>query len=172
MDLNQLKTFIAVAEEQHLTRAAERLFTSQPAVSAQLKGLEESLEVVLFNRTPKGMTLTPPGEKLLVQAQATLDAANLIVSQAKAMKGELMGCLSVGINSDFSFLKIPSLLADARDNYPGIQLSFINSMSSDILIDIRKGKLDTGFFFGPSPTTDLRVIKLVDIETAIVGPIE
>jgi len=172
VELNQLKTFVTVAEEQHLTRAAERLFTSQPAVSAQLKALEESLDVVLFNRTPKGMKLTPSGEKLLVQAQTVLDAANLIVSQAKAIKGEVIGCLSVGINSDFSFLKIPELLADASDTYPGVQLSFINSMSSDILLDIRKGKLDTGFFFGPSPTSDLYVIKIADIKTAIVAPIE
>jgi len=172
VELNQLKTFITVAEEQHLTRAAERLFTSQPAVSAQLKSLEESLDLVLFNRTPKGMKLTPAGEKLLVQAQAVLDAANLIVSQAKAIKGEVMGCLSVGINSDFSFLKIPALIADASETYPGVQLSFINSMSSDILLDIRKGKLDTGFFFGPSATADLHVIKVADIETAIVAPIE
>jgi len=172
VELNQLKTFIMVAEEQHLTRAAERLFTSQPAVSAQLKSLEESLDVVLFDRTPKGMKLTPSGEKLLVQAKAVLDAANLIVSQAKAIKGEVMGCLSVGINSDFSFLKVPALLADASETYPGVQLSFISSMSTDILLDIRKGKLDTGFFFGPSPTADLHVIKIADIKTAIVAPIE
>lgn len=91
MDLNQLKTFVTVAEEQHLTRAAERLFTSQPAVSAQLKALEESLDVVLFDRTPKGMKLTPSGEILLTQAQTVLDTANLIVSQAKAIKGEVIG---------------------------------------------------------------------------------
>ena len=172
MELNQLKTFIMVAEEQHLTRAAERLFTSQPAVSAQLKSLEASLDLVLFDRTPKGMKLTPAGEKLLTQAQATLDAASLIVSQAKLIKGEVMGSLSVGINSDFSFLKIPALLADASETYPGIKLSFINSMSPDILLDIRKGKLDTGFFFGPSTTADLHVIKVAEIKTAIVVPVK
>ncbi len=171
MELNQLKTFITVAEEQHLTRAAERLFTSQPAVSAQLKALEESLDVVLFDRTPKGMKLTPAGEKLLIQAQAALDAANLVVSKAKAMKGEVMGELSVGVNSDLAFLKIPELLVDASTAYPSIQLSFINSMSPDILRDIRKGKLDTGFFFGSSTTNDLHVVKVADIKTAIVAPI-
>ena len=161
-----------VAEEQHLTRAAERLFTSQPAVSAQLKALEVSLDLVLFDRTPKGMKLTLAGEKLLIQAQATLDAASLIVSQAKAIKGEVMGRLSVGINSDFSFLKIPALLSDANETYPGIKLSFINSMSPDILLDVRKGKLDTGFFFGPSTTADLHVIQVAEIKTAIVVPVK
>lgn len=74
-----------MAEEQHLTRAAERLHTSQPAVSAQLKALEESLGVVLFDRTPKGMKLTPTGEKLLIEAQTALDAANRVISQVKAI---------------------------------------------------------------------------------------
>ncbi len=171
MELNQLKTFITVAEEQHLTRAAERLYTSQPAVSAQLKALEESLGVVLFDRTPKGMKLTPSGEKLLVQAQAALDAASLVVSQAKAIQGEVMGLLSIGVNSDFAFLKLPELIADSADVYPGVQLSFINSMSPDILIDIRKGKLDSGFFFGSSSTIDLQVTQVAEIETAIVAPV-
>jgi len=63
MELYQLKTFVTVAEEGHLTRAAERLFTSQPAISAHIKSLEEELGVTLFHRTPKGMQLTTEGEK-------------------------------------------------------------------------------------------------------------
>ena len=171
MDLNQLKTFVTVAEEQHLTRAAERLYTSQPAVSAQLKALEESLGVVLFDRTPKGMKLTPTGEKLLSEAHAALDAANRVISQAKAIQGEVIGNLSVGVNSDCSFLRVPELLADASDRYPNVQLSFVNGMSPDILLDIRKGKLDSGFFFGALSTTDIHAIQLAEIETAIVAPI-
>ncbi len=170
MELNQLKTFVTVAEEQHLTRAAERLYTSQPAVSAQLKALEESLGVVLFDRTPKGMVLTPSGEKLLVEAQAALDAASRVMSQAKAIQGEVLGQLSVGVNSDFAFLRIPGLLQSASQTYPGLQLSFVNSMSPDILLDIRKGKLDTGFFFGVCPTADLHVVQLANIQTAVVAP--
>lgn len=61
MELYQLKTFTAVAEENHLTRAAERLNTSQPALSAHIKSLEAELGVTLFERTPKGMKLTPQG---------------------------------------------------------------------------------------------------------------
>lgn len=171
MELSQLKTFITVAEEQHLTRAAERLFTSQPAVSAQLKALEETLGVTLFDRTPKGMRLTSAGEKLLPQARSALDAANLVVSQAKIMRGEVAGKISVGVNSDFSFLRISKLLQEINHTYPGIALSFLNSNSIDIIKDIRKGKLDSGFFFGPCTSADLRVLFLAEINTAIVAPI-
>ena len=69
MELHQLRTFVAVAEEGHLTRAAERMFVSQPAVSSHVKALEAELGVALFDRTPKGMRLTREGERLLGRAR-------------------------------------------------------------------------------------------------------
>jgi len=72
MELYHLKTFITVAEEGHLTRVAQRLNTSQPAVSAHIKGLEEELGLMLFVRTPKGMRLTREGEELRDQAVRAL----------------------------------------------------------------------------------------------------
>ncbi|MBK8972028.1 MAG: LysR family transcriptional regulator [Hahellaceae bacterium] len=170
MDLTQLKTFVAVAEEQHLTRAAERLFTSQPAVSAQLKALEDTLGLPLFERTPKGMRLTPAGERLLPQALAILDSAKQLVNQARALQGTLMGELNIGINSDFSFLRLDQLLRDSREAYPQLQLSFMSSMSADILQDLRRGKLDAGFFFGPCNFADLSVEALSEIEMALIAP--
>jgi len=170
MELNQLRTFVAVAEEQHLTRAAERLFTSQPAVSAQLKALEESLGITLFDRTPKGMRLTSAGERLLVKAQQTLDAVRQITSEAQALKGEIFGEINVGIHTDFEFLQLSAIVQQCKQRHPGIRLTFVNSMSTDILLDIRKGKHDSGFFFGPCQSADLHCIHLADVEMAIVGP--
>ena len=72
MELYQLKTFVVVAEEGHLTRASERLHASQPTVSAHIKALEEELETKLFSRTPKGMRLTEAGERLKGKAGAVL----------------------------------------------------------------------------------------------------
>ncbi len=172
MELGQLKTFITVAEEQHLTRAAERLFTSQPAISAQLKALEETLGVALFDRTPKGMRLTLAGEKLLPQARAALDAADQVVSQARILRGEVAGKITVGVNTDFSFLRLSNLLLNIHESHPGIKLSFMNGMSADIIVDIRKGKIDSGFFFGPCKTADLHVLFLSEIQTAVVAPIK
>lgn len=170
MELNQLRTFVTVAEEKHLTRAADRLFTSQPAISAQLKALEEALGLKLFDRTPKGMQLTPAGEKLLVKAQMVLDAAGSIMTEAKHIQGAVLGQLSVGINSDMAFLKLPQLVNDATENYPDLTLSFVSSMSADILVDVRQGKLDTGFFFGPCTTGGLQVFQVAEVETAVVAP--
>jgi len=170
MDLNQLKTFVAVAEEKHLTRAAERLFTSQPAVSAQLKALEQTLSIALFDRTPKGMELTPAGEKLLSYATQTLLLTQDMVTEAKALRGKIMGTLEIGVNSDLSFLRIPPLLNDLQQSHPDLKLSLVNSMSSDIVTAVRKGNMDTGFFFGPHSGVGLYSLQLANIETAIVAP--
>ena len=72
MEIYQLKTFVAVAAEGNLTRAADRVFTSPPAVSAQLKALEDELGVRLFDRNSRGMSLTSAGEQLLHEAQRDL----------------------------------------------------------------------------------------------------
>lgn len=72
MSLDQLSYFVAVAEEQHLTRAAKRLHVSQPPLSRQIQQLEDELGVQLFERTPKGMRLLPTGETLLTRAKHIL----------------------------------------------------------------------------------------------------
>ena len=172
MDLNHLKTFVTVAEEQHLTRAAERLFTSQPAVSAQLRALEDTLGLTLFDRTPKGMRLTRAGERLLTQAQKILEATQLMVVQARAMQGTIMGSLKIGTNSDFEFLRLGALMQDTHERYPHLQLSFVAGMSTDILLDIRKGKLDAGFIFGPCASADIHMEHLATVDTALIAPIE
>jgi DNA-binding transcriptional LysR family regulator len=75
MELDQLKAFIIVAEEKNITKASERLFITQPALSTKLKLLEDELQVELFNRTPKGMELTETGEILTIEAKKIVDAA-------------------------------------------------------------------------------------------------
>ena len=111
MELYQLQTFVTVAEEGHLTRASERLHASQPAVSAHIKALEEGLETRLFIRTPKGMSLTEAGERLLDKAAAVLQAARELKLEARNMGDELVGELSLGLNTD---ARIPAHRAAAQ----------------------------------------------------------
>jgi DNA-binding transcriptional LysR family regulator len=170
MELHQLKIFVAVAEEKHLTRAAERVFSSQPAVSAQIKSLEEQLGLRLFDRTPKGMTLTPAGEQLLEQARSTLASAASLMNAAKSLQGSIVGELEVGTNSDIAFLRLPQIIAALKQQHPHFKLSLVQSMSTDILRDVRKGLQDTGFFFGPNPLGGLHCLKLAEVATAVVAP--
>ena len=147
MELYQLRTFVVVAEEGHLSRAAERLFVSQPAVSAHIKALEEELEVKLFLRTPKGMDLTRQGQALKVKAEQALRAANEVLFEAKSLKTELAGTLRVGLNTDSEFLRIGSMVSFLADRHPLVSLALEDSMSGKVIADVCRGTLDAGFIF-------------------------
>jgi len=110
MELYQLKTFVAIAEEGSLTRAAERVFTSAPAVSAQLKALEDELGVKLFERMPRGMVLTEAGERLLDEARRTLDSALRMRSAAERLRGAAQGVVRFGTVVDPVSLRLGEVL--------------------------------------------------------------
>ena len=147
MELYQLRTFIAVADEGNLTRASERLFTSQPAISAHIKALEEELNVKLFDRTPKGMILTPEGELLKRKALQVLNAARDFSTTANAMQGQLMGDVRIGVNTDGEFLRLSSILSQIREHHPNLKLRFISDISGNIVDGIQHEILDCGFFY-------------------------
>lgn len=83
MSLDQLRYFVAVAEEGHLTRAAHRLHISQPPLTRQIKSLEDELGVSLFERTPKGMRLLPPAHVLLARARTILAEVDATVREVR-----------------------------------------------------------------------------------------
>ena len=91
MELTHLRTFIAVAKEENLTRAARRLFMTPPAVSAHIKALEQELQVTLFERTSRGMQLTEKGKILREKAENTLASAQDLVNYATDLNDHLLG---------------------------------------------------------------------------------
>ncbi len=148
MELYHLRTFVTVAEEGHLTRASERLFTSQPAVSAHVKALEEELGVNLFDRTPRGMQLTPAGQQLLATARRTLASAGDFLQQARAMQDELIGTLRIGLNTDARFLRLIPLQAALAERHPRLEVEFVGGSTGANLPALRIGKLDASFISG------------------------
>lgn len=148
MELYQLRTFVAVAEEGHLTRAAERLHASQPTLSNHIRSLERDIEMALFIRTPKGMELTQAGKRLLERARVVLRAADEFSAEARSMGEELAGEVRIGLNTDADYLRIVPLLSLLADIHPRITLQFYQSSSGLILESLKKGTLDAGFVFG------------------------
>lgn len=170
MELYQLRSFSAVAKVGHLTRAAEVLHLSQPALSAHIKALEEELEVELFERAPSGMVLTPAGERLLAAAEKTLAAAQELRNEARAIRGTVSGSVTVGTLSDPEFLRLGDLAAAVYRRHPLLQLQFQREVSGEAFEHVREGKLDASFYYGER--THLKIARLVlrDVAYRVVAP--
>lgn len=171
MELYHLKTFATVAEEGHLTRAADRLHTSQPAISAHIKALEEELGVTLFNRTPKGMQLTAEGEQLLPRAQQTLTLAGDFKQLAKSLQDELIGSIRIGLNSDAEHLRLPLIQQALGARYPRLEQHFMAGMTQTNIPNVRIGRLDAAFISGSCNDPKMRVIPLANISLHIAAPL-
>lgn len=170
MELYQLRSFAAVAELAHLTRAAEKLHISQPAVSAQIKALEDELGVILFERTPQGMLLTAAGRKLLPEAEKVVAAAQALKSRARAIKGEVSGRVSVGTVSDPGFVRIGDFLAQAVMEYPLLEIEIHHEVTGVALSKVREGELDAAFYYGSVAHADVASVPLLDFGWRVVLP--
>jgi DNA-binding transcriptional LysR family regulator len=170
MELYQLRTFAAVAELGHLTRAAERLHVSQPAVSAQIKALEDELGMPLFERGATGMTLTPAGSRLLPLATRVVAAAIDLKSQALSFKGEVGGHLRVGTLSDPETLRLGDLLARAVERHPLLQLDLRHEVTGAAFAKVRDGELDASFYYGPLHHAAVVSTPLRPLVYAVVVP--
>jgi DNA-binding transcriptional LysR family regulator len=170
MELYQLKTFVTVAEEGHLTRASERLHTSQPAVSAHIKALEEEMGVPLFIRTPKGMVLTREGEILQGKAQTALDTIDALYREASQLKEDVVGTARIGLHIDPQFLKIDGFLSYMRRHHPKLDFHLLQRWSWQQPEAFKKGDLDGGFVYGDPGLPELDVIALRTFNVVVVGP--
>jgi DNA-binding transcriptional LysR family regulator len=170
MELYQLKTFVAIANEGSLTRAAERVFTSAPAVSAQLKALEDELGVKLFDRTSRGMTLTPAGRSLLDEAERTLTSAMRIRSAAEQIRGAAQGAVRFGTVADPVALRLGEVLVKLAERHPQITLQLRQGLSHQTLDGVARGELDCGYMMSDREQIDeleLRRLGPVDLVVAL-----
>jgi DNA-binding transcriptional LysR family regulator len=171
MELYQLKTFVAVAAEGHLTRAAQRLHTSQPAVSAHIKALEDELKLQLFERTPRGMQLTAAGKALLIKAEAVLVAVEDIRTQAIQLAQDLTGVIRLGLHIDPGILRISELLDVMRTDFPGIEMHYLQRMTWQTPAELRAGKLDAAFVYHVPEDEDIWSLQLESYELVVAGPV-
>jgi len=171
MDLNQLRSFVTVARFAHLTRAAEALHLSQPAISGHIKALEEQFGVSLFERTASGMELTPSGRRLLSEAEQIIGAVQHLQHSAQELRGRPTGRLKLGTVLDPVVLRVGDLLVGALERYPQIALELHQVLSSDALTRVTEQTLDASFYFGALPAADLRSIPLRDICYRVAMPL-
>src|SRR5215467_12368945 len=123
MDLRQLEYFVAVAEEQNFTRAAERVHISQSGVSAQIRQLERELGAELFDRSARTATLTVAGKAALEHARSTLAAAAAVGQAVDEVTGLIRGRVTVGMVSGCTLAPLFDVLAAFHDAHPGVELA-------------------------------------------------
>lgn len=149
MDLTQLRAFVTVAREGNLTRAAERLHLTQPAVSLQLKSLQQTLDLPLFVRTPAGLTLSANGAKLLPLAEKVITGSQELLHAAHSLRSTLSGKLAIGTILDPEFTRLGAFLKMLVEGYPQVSTELKHGMSGWVQQQIRDGQLDVGYYLGP-----------------------
>ncbi|MDQ0010972.1 DNA-binding transcriptional LysR family regulator [Luteibacter jiangsuensis] len=146
MDLKQLEYFVAVAEERHFTRAAQRLNVVQSGLSQTIRALEDELGGPLFVRTTRSVALTAAGGVLLEEAHRVLDAARAARLAVTQVHGLARGRLRIGaIQSLAPFIDLPVTLGRFRDAFGGIDIELRFDGSADLLDEVREGRLDIAF---------------------------
>ncbi|SFU93734.1 LysR family transcriptional regulator [Pseudoduganella namucuonensis] len=172
MEIYQLRTFLTVARQGHLTRAAEQLHISQSAVSKQIKALEEELGVILFARGASGTSLTRSGQLLLAQAEKTLDSALELVNMANKIRGEITGTVKLGTIIDPECLRLGAVLGRLLARHPQIDVKLAQGISGSVLERIRAGTVDAGFYLGALDDASVQATELCVLTYLVVAPKE
>jgi DNA-binding transcriptional LysR family regulator len=146
-----LRCFITIAREGSVSRAATLLSLTQPAVSLQLKNLEESIGLLLFNRTPGGFTLTEAGAALLPLAHKAVSASSDFRTMAASLREQLRGTLRVGTILEPEFIRIGPFVRSLTASHQKIEVFLRHGMSDDVLAQIGKSELDVGYYIDAAP---------------------
>jgi DNA-binding transcriptional LysR family regulator len=157
LELKHLTSFVAVADRLSFVRAAGDLHLSQPALTAQIKHLEEELGVQLFIRNRRTVRLTEGGTLFLIEARATLSRAALAVERVqKAARGEI-GRLTIGFVSSAALEVVPSIVIAFRKKNPGVTLDLINLRTASQVKGLLDTSIDIGFLRLPLSHEDLKI---------------
>lgn len=170
MEIYQLRTFVTVAQQGHLTQAAELLHLSQPAVTAQIKALEEEVGMPLFERTAGGVNLSRIGQELLPQAQAILEASRELLYRSRSLKGQLAGRAVIGAITTPEMINIGPWVAALIEKYPLLDIQLQHGVTGGVLNRVRKKELDAGFYIGKNPYVNVNTVHLTEMRFRVVAP--
>ena len=150
MELRHLRYFVAAAETENVSRAAGRLHVSQPALSRQIRDLEQELGFSLFDRSAKSVRLTGPGKVFLAEARAVLDRAELAVTHARAAAHELQAEIHTGYAPSPTARIVPAALLVSQEQFPKVRVRLHDLSTEEMLTGIREGKLQAALMVRPN----------------------
>jgi DNA-binding transcriptional LysR family regulator len=170
MELRHLRYFVAVAEELHFRKAAERLHVAQPAVSEQIRKLEQELGVTLFNRSQRSVALTVAGAALLEEARHVLRHAEVAQQAARNAGEHVTARLRIGYLPDSLPGSVPRALRQLASSAPAVEVSLTTGSSLRLIEELRASRLDAVVTSLPAPTNGLRVTPLGAQGAVVVLP--
>jgi DNA-binding transcriptional LysR family regulator len=168
MTLEQLRVFVAVAEREHVTRAAADLNLTQSATSAAVAALEARYATKLFNRIGRRIELTQAGRLFLVEARAVLARAAAAETVLAELAGLKRGSLALAASQTVGNYWLPPLMYRYRTEYPGIALGLTIGNTETVVAAVRDGIADLGFVEGPVDDPALSVTPVADDELVLV----
>lgn len=168
MSDRRIQVFHAVAKHLSFTKAAEALFMSQPAVTFQIRQLEEELDTRLFDRTPGGITLTPAGAVALEYADRILAMSGELKTRLKEMSGRIGGQLLIGASTVYADLLLPQVLVAFKSHHPAVVPRLVVANSETIQARLLERAFDIGFIEGDSQQPALTTEVCCDDELHVV----
>ena len=142
VDLELYRIFYVVAKNNHMTRASEELFISQPAISQAIKKLESQLGGTLFLRSNKGMELTEEGKMLYSYIKDAIELINNAEADFTSFKDLDKGEIKIGISTTLTKLVLMDTIKNFHKDYPNIDIKITNELTSNLIEDLKRGKLD------------------------------
>jgi len=170
VDLRLLRYFLAVADAANLSNAALKLGIRQPPLSQQIRKLEQTLGVSLFQRLPRGMALTESGRALQADARAILALTNQAVEHARSVSLGQTGRLTVGFTGTAAFHPfVPAVIRAFRETAPTVSLTLEESSTGELLEAVREGRVEVAFIRGPYGQSSGVQVEMVMEESMLLA---
>lgn len=170
VNLELYKIFYIVAINESISAAANILYISQPAITMQIKKLEEQLGISLFTRTKHGVILTDEGKILFDYVKSGIESITNGENVLSNLKNLDSGIIRIGASTTVCRHVVMPYLEKFHENYPNIEIQIVNNLTSTLIKDLRNGNLDILFLNMPSnENKDLKVLPIVDVNDIFVG---
>lgn len=170
MDLKELRTFILVAQTGSLSKASDRLRRAQPALSRQIKLLEEEIGVQFFHRSPRGMHLTNAGEEFFERISGLVRQIDQSVIDIRSIASKVSGQVSLGMMGTLSHVLSVRLIQRVALALPDISLRIVEGSSNRLIEWLQSGEIDISLLYGPSTNSHFRARELLSEDLFLVGP--
>lgn len=156
MDIQTLKNFIRLADTLHFTKASEQVFMAQPALSRQIKQLEQTIGAELFKRNKRNVSLTRAGVYFKQAAQQTIDQLNYAINRAKQIHNGEAGEIRIGYTHSVVQTILPGIIKEIHTQFPAVKTILREMNNTDQYNDLAEQKLDIGFVTNPIVPENLK----------------